>query len=135
MRPNGSVLCGICEITVYRRAPGFVGQTYCSEENPERYEPAKEQYLALKRMEDHPDPKQRIDSKTAARWKKLFYERAKDQEAQAALIPRGVAQQNNAFNAEIQRLQITEQQEKVKKAEAKLRALDAHMKVTDSTID
>jgi hypothetical protein len=74
---GGRVYHGCCSCTVARKGPGMTGRDYPNEDNPERYDAAKSQALHIKRME-HGDygEKNKIDSRTAERWKKVFVERA-----------------------------------------------------------
>lgn len=74
-------LCGICDITVARKAPGVIGQDYPNEVNPDKYEPAKEMELAIKKLQDHPDPRHRFSYQEAARFQKTLIRPAAQREA------------------------------------------------------
>lgn len=76
-------VCGICDIQAAGKAPGFIGRDYRGQINPDFHQEAKELEIGLTQLENHPDPKQRISSAEAARFK------------QTLVRP---AQMNDAFN-------------------------------------
>ena len=65
-------LCGICDITVARRAPGLIGQEHDNQVDPDVYDPAKEMKLGMKALERHPDPRQRLTTAEARRLEKTL---------------------------------------------------------------
>lgn len=122
---GGLVVCGICSITLTGRAPGIIGQDYPKQVNPEKYDAAKEQSIAIEWMEKQPaGSPNHIDYRTAARWKKVFVEHSERVAAAVKSTPESWRKSQQEMSQTMEKVQHDEIAGRVKKSELALKKID-----------
>lgn len=126
---GGGLYHGCCSCTVARKGPGMTGRDYSNEDNPDRYDAAKSQALHIKRME-HGEygEKNKIDSKTAARWKKVFVERAERIAWKESQVPEREWRPKGERLAHERAVADEDQRRREAASELALRKIDAQIK-------
>jgi hypothetical protein len=107
----------------------MTGRDYAGQENHYEYNAARSQALHIKRME-HGEygPQNKIDSKTAARWKKVFVERAQRLEYKDSLVPERVSKPKTERIEHMQRVSADDLTRRQAASELALNKIDAQVR-------
>jgi hypothetical protein len=123
-------VCGICSITLARRFPGVVGFDHPNEVNPDRYEAAKEQRIALKYMEHEPvGSPNHIDSRTARRWERMFVQQAERVEAQMKATPESYSRTMAEIKQSEEQAKKDDEARRLAPAMERLKAVDERVRM------